>query len=116
MPEEVRDAVFGNVGTLISFRVGAPDAEALTKELKPFEADDLVNLEKYHIYIKLLIDGIAPPAFSAKTLAPPEMNNEHKEAILTQSREKYSTPRWRAVLSRAQDLKKKWKPGSEPEK
>ncbi|MDO8472011.1 MAG: type IV secretion system DNA-binding domain-containing protein, partial [bacterium] len=93
MPEEVRDAVFGNVGTLISFRIGAPDAEALTKELKPFEADDLVNLEKYHIYIKLLIDGIAPPAFSAMTLTPPELDNQYREQIINQSRQKYSSAR-----------------------
>ncbi len=93
MPEEVRDAVFGNVGTIVSFRVGAPDAAALTKELKPFEEEDLVNLEKYHIYIKLLIDGLSPPAFSAFTLSPPEMNNEHREEIYDKSRRKYSTPR-----------------------
>jgi len=93
MPEEVRDAVFGNVGTLISFRVGAPDAATLTKELKPFEEEDLVNLEKYHIYIKLLIDGLSPPAFSASTLPPPEMNNQFRDEIYEKSRRKYSTPR-----------------------
>lgn len=78
MPEEVRDAVFGNVGTMIAFRVGAADAEYLEKELAPvFDATDLVNLEKYHIYIKLLVDGLASAAFSAITLPPPPMTREH---------------------------------------
>ncbi|MDD2671769.1 MAG: type IV secretion system DNA-binding domain-containing protein, partial [Syntrophales bacterium] len=59
MEETVRDAVFGNVGTLTVFRVGAEDAEALEPEFTPeFLAQDLVNLEKYNIYLKLMIDGL----------------------------------------------------------
>jgi hypothetical protein len=69
MDENVRDAVFGNVGTMISFRVGAEDAEFLEKELLPeFNASDLVNLGKYNIYLKLMIDGLAGKPFSATTL------------------------------------------------
>ena len=57
MDEIVRDAVFGNVGTLAVFRVGAEDAEFLEKEFSPeFTAEDLVNLSKYNIYLKLMID------------------------------------------------------------
>ena len=94
MQEEVANAVFGNVGTLISFRVGPSDAEYLAKEYKPvFDETDFVNLEKYHIYIRLLINGVTPPAFSARTLAPPEMDATLLPRIIEQSRQKYSTPR-----------------------
>ena len=69
MEDDVRDAVFGNVGTIVSFRIGAEDAEFLEKEFAPeFYAGDIVNLGKYDIYLKLLIDGLAGRAFSAKTL------------------------------------------------
>lgn len=95
MEEEVRDGVFGNVGTLVSFRVGAEDAEYLEKEFVPdFTASDLVNLGKYNIYLKLMIDGLAGRPFSAETLAPfsrPEESN--REKIIKVSRERYSTAR-----------------------
>ncbi len=71
MSEEVRPAVFGNVGTMITFRVGAYDAEFLEKEFSPtFLAEDLVNLGLYQFYIKLMIDGVSSPPFSATTLPP----------------------------------------------
>jgi len=95
MEEKVRDAVFGNVGTMVCFRVGAEDAEFLEKEFAPeFLASDLVNLGKYNIYLKLMIDGIAGRPFSAQTLPPfplPEKSN--KEKIIKVSRERYGTPR-----------------------
>jgi CxxC-x17-CxxC domain-containing protein len=95
MEEEVRDAVFGNVGTLISFRVGAEDAEFLEKEFNPeFTALDLVNLTKYNVYLRLMIDGVAGRPFSAKTLLPfvnPEKSC--KEKIINVSRERYGTHR-----------------------
>ncbi len=95
MDEMVRDAVFGNMGTLVSFRVGAEDAEFIEKEMLPyFGAQDLVNLAKYHIYLKLMINGIAGKAFSARTLFPfprPEVSNRDK--IIKVSRERYGTPR-----------------------
>ena len=95
MEETVRDAVFGNVGTLVSFRVGAEDAEYLEKEFTPeFTAADLVNLPKYQIYLKLMIDGIAGRPFSAITLPPfkkPEVS--HKKKIIQVSRERYGTSR-----------------------
>lgn len=92
---EVRDAIFGNVGTIICFRVGAADAEFLEKEFLPeFTAEDLVNLPKYHIYLKLLIDGVAGKPFSAETLPPfPKPEKSEKEKIIKVSRERYGTPR-----------------------
>jgi hypothetical protein len=71
MEEEVRDAVFGNVGTTISFRVGPFDAEVLETIFQPvFMATDLVNLGFAQIYLSLMIDGVGSPPFSAATLPP----------------------------------------------
>jgi type IV secretory pathway TraG/TraD family ATPase VirD4 len=90
---KVRDAVFGNVGTIIAFRVGAEDAEYLEKEFSPeFEAQNLINLAKYNIYIKLLIDGVASRPFSAETLPLPQRKeSSNKEKIIKVSRERYGT-------------------------
>ena len=95
MEETVRDAVFGNMGTIVSFRVGAEDAEYLEKEFAPdFTATDLINLPKYNIYLKLMINGIAGSAFSAETLLPFSAEEEsNREKIIKISRERYSTPR-----------------------
>lgn len=94
LDETVRDAVFGNAGTLVSFRVGADDAETLEKEFSPtFLMDDFVNLNKYHIYVKLMIDGIAGHPFSAETLPPPDpMETSFRADIIKWSRERYGTP------------------------
>jgi hypothetical protein len=95
MPEEVRDAVFGNVGTMITFRVGAYDAEYLEKEFAPtFTAEDIVNLGFAEIYLKLLIDGMGSKPFSAKTLWPHEHEpSDLSEQIIEESRNKYSSRR-----------------------
>jgi type IV secretory pathway TraG/TraD family ATPase VirD4 len=67
--EKLRAAVFGNVGTIIAFRVGARDSEYLAKEFYPvFDQEDLINLPAYHIYLKLVIAGVASSPFSATTL------------------------------------------------
>jgi Type IV secretory system Conjugative DNA transfer len=95
MPEEVRAAVFGNVGTMITFRVGAFDAEVLEKEFAPyFEAQDLVNLGFVQIYLKLMIDGISSQPFSARTLPPIEKPIvSFKTQILANSRAMFARPR-----------------------
>jgi CxxC-x17-CxxC domain-containing protein len=95
LEEEVRDAVFGNVGTLITFRVGAEDAEFLERELMPeFTATDLVGLAKYDIYLKLMIDGMASRPFSATTLPPYSKEEKScRETVIKLSRERYATPR-----------------------
>lgn len=94
--EEVRDAIFGNAGTLITFRVGAVDAEFMEKEYEPiFMMNDLVNLPKYHIYLKLMIDGIAGDAFSAITLPPIDITDTEGNAqkVIRVSRERYASSR-----------------------
>jgi hypothetical protein len=68
---EIRHAVLGNAGTLISFRVGAEDASYLVQEFhEQFEKIDLLQLPNYRVYIKLMIDGTPSKPFSAITLAP----------------------------------------------
>lgn len=66
LTEEVQSAVLGNVGTIICFRLGAANARVMEQEFYPvFSQDDFVNLPKYHIYVKLLIDGATSKGFSA---------------------------------------------------
>lgn len=95
MSDEVRAAVFGNVGTMISFRVGSFDAEVLEKEFAPtFTAEDIVNLGFAQIYLRLMINGIGSQPFSARTLPPlerPEIS--FVEEIIGASRRKYTKDR-----------------------
>jgi len=97
LEESICSAVFGNVGTLVAFRVGAEDSEFLAKEFGPrFEEVDLVGLPKYQIYLKLMIDGVTSDAFSANTLPPMKEADdweENLEKLIKVSREHYSTKR-----------------------
>lgn len=90
----VRPAVFGNVGTMIVFRVGAEDAEFLEKEFGPtFMMADLVALPKYRIYLKLMIDGVTSEPFSAATLPPVSMRTSNRDKVIKVSRERYAMDR-----------------------
>lgn len=94
MPETVANAIFGNVGTMVTFRVGATDGSALEKEMEPiFNLNDMVNLPNYQIYIKMAIDGVTCPAFSANTLPPVEEMHGFKNTIINASRHNYTRPR-----------------------
>lgn len=65
------DAVLGNAGTIICFRIGAPDAAFLESEFSPeLTAIDLINLPNYHIYLKMMVEGQVTRPFSAQTLEP----------------------------------------------
>jgi hypothetical protein len=78
--ERVRDAVFGNVGTMVSFKVGVNDANYLQNEYNPvFDQNDLINLENYNIYTKMLVDGEYPSPFSAKIPYDPEKFPTHDD-------------------------------------
>ena len=93
MEEPVMDAVFGNVGTIVAFRVGAEDAEYLEKWFQPdFMMNDIVNLGKRDMYLKLMINGVSSKGFSAGTLDRfPKLENSNREAIISASRETYTT-------------------------
>ena len=95
MEEEVRAAVFGNVGTMIVFRVGAYDAEILEKEFAPqFTAEDIVNLGFAQIYLKLMIDGISSQPFSSVTLPPiPVPEKSNMQETIEMSRKQFTHSR-----------------------
>lgn len=92
---KVRDAIFGNVGTIICFRVGADDAEFLEREFLPeYNKNDLVNLPNRNIYLKLMIDGLASRPFSAGTLPPRVLEHPSLREFITEfTRKKYATSR-----------------------
>ncbi|MBU2082024.1 type IV secretion system DNA-binding domain-containing protein [Patescibacteria group bacterium] len=96
LPEAIKHAVFGNIGTIIAFRAGSYDAKELAEEMKPvFTSEDFEELENHHISLRLLIDGKMSRAFSAITLPPiPKDGNEaDRETILRVSRERFTVPR-----------------------
>lgn len=92
MEESVRDAVFGNVGTTIAFRVGPLDAEVLEKIFLPtFTAEDIVNLGKYQVYLTLMIDGVGSKPFSAINMAPLKKKTvTYKNEVIEASRAAYA--------------------------
>lgn len=90
----IRDAVFGNAGTMMSFRVGAEDAEALEKEFSPvFDQNDIINVEQYTANIKLLIDNTTSRPFNMGTIMPPEGNPEMVTMLKELSSLKYGKDR-----------------------
>jgi len=94
---KVRDAVFGNVGTMVLFRVGASDAEFLENEFEPeFLIQDIVNLPNYSVYLRLMVNGVTSRPFSAITLPPfkVQTSNVTEEKIIETSRKRYARPRW----------------------
>ena len=112
MTESVRDAVFGNVGTTISFRVSADDAPILSKQFEPvFEAQDLLNLNNRHFVLSMIINGEKTPAFSATTLSIPKPPNDLTPQIVRNSRMTYARPRSEVEkeIKEAIEAAEKWK-------
>jgi hypothetical protein len=94
MTDTVRDAVFGNVGTMISFRVSADDSPVLAKQFEPqFEAQDLLQMHNRHFIINMVINGEKAPAFSATTLTLPPEQIDNSGRIIENTRRKYSRSR-----------------------
>lgn len=120
----VREAVFGNVGTMVTFRVGATDAEFMEIQFAPeIISQDFVNLPNYNIYLKLLVDGISSRPFSALTLPPIPMESSAsiKHFIIDASRKKFSRPaeevekeieNWSLPLKTESGWKKERRPAS----
>ena len=129
MQDTVRDAVFGNVGTMISFRVSADDAPLLGKQFEPqFEPNDLLQMHNRNFIINMVIKGEKAPAFSATTLTIPASQTNYMQHIVDSSRRKYARERTsveqeiqalimstspaqpapRAIQPQSQSLAKKW--------
>lgn len=119
MTEEVRGAVFGNVGTLVSFQVGHSDGKILTEAFAgDIAEEDLTNQKKYTIYLKQLIDGMPSPIFSAATFPPHEKDeeefHERYEKILQVSRERYCkkksvvVQKIQSMMSDLEQAEEKW--------
>jgi len=93
MPDEVRDAVFGNVGSTLAFQVGFDDAEYISQQFaEEVLPSDLVSLSKYQCYMRLLIEGMPSKTFSFGTMPPPnaEIDREQVDKVVKVSRERYS--------------------------
>lgn len=94
LEDKIREAVFGNVGTIVSYRVGVEDAEVLSKQFEPvFRAYDLLHLEQFMAIVRLLAGGTPQRAFSLQASRPPAGGDaEGREAIREYSRQKYGQP------------------------
>jgi hypothetical protein len=95
LDEKIRAAVVGNAGTLAAFRIGAADAEFFVKEFDPLKADDLTQIDKFNMYIKMLIDGAPTKPFNIQTIWPDDYDGNPKlgNAIKELSRLKYGRPK-----------------------
>ena len=94
LKEEIKKAVFGNVGSMASFRIGSDDAEFIAKQFKPvFSESDLLNIDNRNCYLKLLLNGQTAPPFSLKTYPPQKGDDAIAEVIKEISRTKYGRPR-----------------------
>jgi len=94
LDEDTRNAVFGNVGTVISWRIGAPDGEFMQKIMDPLTTEDLINVEKFNYYIRLMIDSAPSKPFNVTTYPPDSHENvQVGEAIRQLSRLKYGRDR-----------------------
>ncbi len=94
LKEEIKKAVFGNVGSMASFRIGSDDAEFMAKQFKPiFGEYDLLNLDNFNCYLKLLVNGQTTSPFSMKTYPPQKGDKTIAELAREISRTKYGRPR-----------------------
>ena len=92
LDEKIRDSVFGNVGSIVAFRVGPEDAEFLEKQFAPtFTKSDLMNIDNLNAYVKMLINGQTSKPFNLKVLFTPGGTAERRNAIKELSRYKYGT-------------------------
>lgn len=91
LPDNIRSAILGNIGTLLTFQVGASDADLLKKEMKPITENDLQNIPLRHFYIRCTIDGVPYEPFLAKGLPPAELPNSktYDQTIRTLSELRY---------------------------
>ncbi len=104
LSSRIRQTVFGNVGSIISFRVGAEDAAVLEKEYEPiFKERDIINLGVREFYVKMSVNGEIREAFSGRTVDVPKATEDHTKEIIALSRKKYCQPR-----KQVEEMMQKW--------
>jgi len=104
LSSRIRQTVFGNVGSIISFRVGAEDAGVLEKEYEPiFKERDIINLGVREFYLKMSVKGEIREAFSGRTVDVPKSKDDHTQEIIALSRKKYCTPK-----KQVEEMLKRW--------
>ncbi len=104
LPEPIRQAVFGNVGTLVAFRIGHTDAEVMAQEFgKTIPATSLADLERYEAVVKLLVEGSNLEPFRAKMLPPLETHVGRRDKLIALSRERFAMPR-----AKIEDKLRRW--------
>jgi hypothetical protein len=113
LSDVVRKTVFGNVGSMVSFRVGAEDAQILAGEYNPvFRERDIINLGVREFYVKMSVNGELREAFSGRTMDAPKIEKDNTQAVIAASRAKYCRPR-----KEVEDMLKRWdEAASEPGK
>jgi hypothetical protein len=96
LPETIRQAVFGNVGTLVAFRMGYTNAEAMSREFgNAIPPTFLADLERYEAVVKLLVEGANQEPFRASMLPPLENQVGRRDKLIRLSRERFAMPRWK---------------------
>ena len=104
LPQEVKLAIFGNVGSIVTFRIGERDAEEVAKELaEGYSPGNLTSLGNHNIVGKFLNNGVSGQPFFGRTLPPNSKRQNRSEAIIRRSREKYGTPK-----KRVEDRIRRW--------
>jgi hypothetical protein len=98
LSDDLRGAIFGNVGTTISFKLGAEDAEYMAREFSPVAVEEIAGLDQHHIFIRLKVGDTTSHPFTAKTLLPPQGATSQRGQIVRWSRQYYARPR--AVVER----------------
>ena len=106
LDEKISDAVFGNVGSIASFRVGPEDAEFLEKQFAPtFNAHDLMNIENRHAYLRILADGTPTKPFDIATAAPRETDPGRVEKLIERSYDRYGEHRKKVEMQIARQYR-----------
>jgi hypothetical protein len=94
LDENIKDAVFGNVGSLASFRIGSDDAQFLEQQFSPiFTANDLMNVPNYNAFVRMLANGVPMKPFSVATMPPPQSDPSQVAYLKQRSTERYGRPR-----------------------
>ena len=94
LDEKIKDSVFGNVGSMAVFRVGSDDADYLESQFEPvFDASDIMNIDNYNCYLKMLVSGVPVTPFNLKTFKAPDGNHDVLDKLKELSSLKYGRPK-----------------------